>query len=304
MEKKFEDILKSINNDILTEEVKSDIVKVFNEAVESSVSKLVEERSTILIENELKKMDDDHTAKMKTLVEAIDEDHSKKFQEAIQLIDQDHCTKFEKIVEKYEKELKEGAITVRNELGKKISTFLDAYLTESIPVQDLKEAVQNVQARKILDDIRKIASVDPEYINESVKEGIKDGHQTIEKLRKDLNQKIKENVEISNKFQTFEASMLLEKKTRDLPDYKKKAVYRLLEGKSTKDIEKNFKFIVEMVEKNDQEKQEALLEETKSDAKGLKIDVPKSIITESKQTNSVEDKQMDAYLKNLSGMGR
>jgi len=299
--KNIEEILKSISNDVLTEEVKKTIAGTFNEAVDAKVKS----QAQLLIEAELSKMDEDHTAKMKALLEAVDADHTNKFKIVVQKIDEAHTTKLQKIIEKYEKELKEGAESLRGELVQKMSNYLDLYLKDVIPDGQLTEAVENIRARKMLEEIKKIVAVDPEFINENFKEALTDGHNQIETLRKELNEKIQENVNINQTLINTKSQLILEQKTKDLPDNKKKYVAKLLEGKKPEEIEENFKFVLEMYEKDEAEK----ISDVKANATAKtqtvtkEIDAPKSVIVESiKSGEEVPADAVNSYLDALKNV--
>ena len=296
--KKIEEILGEIGNDILTEEVKQSIATMFNEAVDQKVKS----QAQLLVEAELAKMDDDHSEKLQKLIEAIDEDHTNKFKQVISKIDEAHTAKLKTVIEKYENELKTGAESLHADLTTKMSNYLDLYLAESIPADHLKEAVENVRARKMIDEIKKIVAVDPEFISENFKEALKDGHDTIETLRSQLNAKIKESVEINQTLQSTKATLILEQKTKDLPKNKKDYIVKLLENKKPEEIEANFKYVVEMYEKDEAD----LLEESAQVAKDKTItkakanDTPKSMIVENVNHNPQEiDSGVNSYLAEL-----
>ena len=290
----IEQILKSIGKDILTEEVKTSIAKTFNEAVDAKVKS----QAQLLVEAELAKMDDDHSEKLSKLIEAIDEDHTNKFKQVIQKLDEAHTVKLQKVIEKYEKELKEGAEKLHTDLVAKMSNYLDLYLAESIPANQLKEAVENVRARKMLDEIKKIVAVDPEFISENFKEALKDGHDTIEKLRGELNSKIKESVEINQQLLNTKAALILEQKTKDLSKNKKDYVMKLMENKKPEEIEANFKFVVEMYEKDEADKVSEAAEQAKNktinNVKTSNTDTPKAVIVEGVKANSDEKIDKDS----------
>lgn len=295
--KKIEEILESISSDILSEDTKKAITTTFNEAVDEKVKSQAE----LMVENELAKLDADHTEKLTKLVEAIDSDHTTKFKTVIQQIDEAHTAKLQKVVAKYETELKEGAEKLRNEIVGKISNFLDLYLAETIPSTQLKEAVENIRARKMINDIKKIVAVDPEFVNENFKEALKDGHDTIEKLRKELNAKIQESMEINQKYLDIQSQLILEKKTQNLPEAKKQYVTKLLEGKKPDEIEKNFNFVLEMFKKDEAEKVEVLKEQAAKETKTEKekIDRQVTIKEQNQQSADPERIRVESYLENL-----
>ena len=296
--KKIEDILKSISNDILTEDVKTSIAKTFNETVESKVAAQLQ----LSVQNELSKMDDEHSKKLQTLIEAIDEDHTNKFKTVIAKIDETHTKKLKDVIAKYETELKEGAEKLRNELIGQVSNYLDLYIKETIPEAQLKEAVENIRARKMLEEIKKIVAVDPEFISENFKEALKDGHDQIEKLREDMNQKTKENVDLNQKLIGIESKMLLESKVKDLPENKKNFVMKLMEGKKPEEIEANFKYVTEMYEKDETEKISAEADKATGETKTVKatVDAPKAVITENVQSDGDKgNTEVGTYLEEL-----
>jgi hypothetical protein len=301
--KRIEDILKSISNEVLTEEVKTAIADSFNTAVEEKVKT----QAQLMVENELSKMDADHSDKLKKLVEAIDEDHTNKFKSVVQKIDESHTAKLKKIIEKYETELKNGAESLRSDLVGKISNYLDLYIEETIPTTQLKEAVENIRARKMLDEIKKIVAVDPEFISENFKDALKDGHDTIEKLREQLNNTIKESVGIKQQLINANAKLLMESKTKDLTDNKKKFVTKLLEGKTPEEIEANFTFVLEMYDHEESDKATAATDGAMSKTKTIanKVDAPKSVINENhiQPTDEVEGAQgVSSYLEELKNI--
>lgn len=300
--KDINEVLESISNDILTEGAKSEIAKIFTEAVEETANSKVK----IVVENELRKMDEDHSGKLKTLVESIDADHVNKFKAVVTKIDEAHTAKLMMVVEKYEKELKEGAIAIRNELVTKISNFMDLYLVEAVPAAQLKEAVENIRARKMLEEIKKIVAIDPEFISENFKEALKDGHQTIEKLRSQLNEKIKESVTLNQKLITTRSALLLEQKTAGLPEAKKTYITKLLESRKPEEIEGNFKMVMEMFDKDQSEQREMITESAKAKTVTRSSDTPKAVLTERHIQPSVEQTGeqniMAAYMSGMKNL--
>jgi len=292
----IQEILESIGKDILTDEIKEKIAGLFNEAVETGINTKVQ----LVVENELKKLDEEHTTKLEKLLEAIDLDHTKKIKQVVEQLDANYAGKLQKVAAKYENELKEGAEALNKDLTDKISNYLDLYLAESVPQDQLKEAVENTKARKMIEQIKQIVAVDEEFVNENIKEAIKDGHKTIESLRAELNKAIKESTIIKQDLINTKSQLILEKKTQDLSKDKKAYVYKLLEGKKPEEIEDNFKFVLEMYEKDETEKIDKHAETVKKTNKTIleKIDVPK--IQENVEDNDNGDEESTArYLKDL-----
>ena len=59
-----------------------------------------------------------------------------------------------------------------------------------VPKDQLQEAVENIQSRKLVSEIKKLLSYDPESINDDVKTALKEGYDAIENLKKVIELKI------------------------------------------------------------------------------------------------------------------
>lgn len=176
-------ILESIGDDVLNADIKKAITESFTEAVNEAVEQKVKERVELEVKNAVEKLDEDHTAKVQKLIESIDGTHTKMFQDVVAKIDESHAKKLQMVVEKFQKELKENADEFKAGLVKKVSKFMDAKIDELIPRDHLKEAVENIQARKLVQEMKKLLSYDPEGINEDVKTALKEGYDAIEGLK-------------------------------------------------------------------------------------------------------------------------
>lgn len=237
--------------DALTKEAKQSITKVFEEALEARV----EERAQLAAKQAVIEVDDRHTAQLEKLLEAIDADHASKFEKAIRTIDEDHTAKLKKIVEHYESMLTADAAALRSELSEDISNFLDLYLEKLVPAQDIKIAVENTNAKRLIDSVKQIVSIDEDYITGNIREALQDGKAQIDSLHGKLNESLKENIDLKKRLDVREAAIVLNEKTTDMPKSKKDYIYKLLESKSSSYIKENFNYVVEMFEREDEDRQ-------------------------------------------------
>ena len=286
----FKDILKEQFKDLATEESLTAVYEAFEEAVSEKAAlkaeKLTEEKLkeqeaslqekiNLEVEAAVSKIDEDHTAKLEALVEAIDSDHTAKLQKLIEAIDNDHTDKLQKVltkideshtemlqqvINKYEKQINEDSVAFRERIVEQVSNYLDLYLNEVVPTEQISEAVENIQARKTLDQVRKLISIDESYVDNEIKEALVDGKNTIDSLKKELNEAVSMNTELNHKLNEVESKLLLEQKTQDLPASVRKYVTKLLTGKSPTYIQENFQYVVEMHEREVNEKVESVKE--------------------------------------------
>lgn len=291
-------ILESLGSELLTDEVKAAIVESFDNAVNERVNERVE----LEVKNQLEKIDEDHTEKVEKLIEAIDENHTNMFKNVVSKIDEAHTKKLQTVVKKFQTEMNENAESFKGQLVEKISKFLDLKIDSLIPVDHLKEAVENIEARKLVNEIKKIVSYDPESLTPEFKEALKEGHDTIESLRKEVNEKTKEVMGITEQLNTLKANVLLEGKLQGLSESKKKFITKFMTGKAPEYIENNFQYVVEMFEEDESNKADLLKEQAKSKSVSKTVTPPPSklvseVVTESSETESVDD--VSQYLKDM-----
>jgi hypothetical protein len=277
MKDKIQEVLKGMSGDgVLTEDSLNEIATVFEEAVESKATEMVGERVEIEIQTALTQLDEDHSAKLEKLLEAVDADHTAKLKAVLGKIDENHTDKLKNVVNKYEKLLKENAVQFRDQLVEEISNYMELYIDKMVPAQQIAEAVENTAAKRQLDQVKKIVSVNEEYINDNIREALQDGKSMIEESRKDLNEALKENVRLSQDLKNVKSQLILEKKTSEYPDSKRKYINKILCEKSPEYIEENFNYVVEMYERDEQDDVEILAEQAKSHMQSTTITLPES----------------------------
>jgi len=260
----IKNILSEQFKDLITEETLNTIEEAFNQAVEEkskekiqleseNLKQKLDETYSTKLQTVVEKIDEDHTAKLKKLVEAIDMDHAAKLQKLVSGIDKKHTGMLKQVVEKYETQMGEEAKSFQERLVEEVSNYLDLYIDKNLPKEQISEAVANIKAAKQLNQIRQIVGISEEFVDGEIKEALVDGKKTIDSLRAELNEALKENAQLSLRANKAEAKTILESKTADMPSAKKQFVTKLLGNKAPQYIEENFQYVVEMFEKETQE---------------------------------------------------
>ena len=244
----IKNILSEQFKDLITDDTLSTIEEAFNQAFEEkskekiqleseNLKQKLDEDYTAKLEQLVEKIDTDHTAKLKKLVEAIDTDHAIKLQKLVKGIDKKHTEMLQQVVEKYEGQMTEEAKGFQERLVEEVSNYLDLYIDKALPKEQISEAVANIKAVKQLEQIRQIVGISEEFVDSEVKEALVDGKKTIDSLRAELNEALKENAELNQRANKAEATIILEQKTSDMPSAKKQFVTRLLGNKAPQYIE-------------------------------------------------------------------
>jgi len=285
MSQDIQTILKEATKDLLTDETLKAISEAVEKKAEEKVALAVEaalvqqdEDYSTKLEKVLEAIDADHTAKLEKIVGRIDELHAKQFAEAIQKLDEDRTAKLAHVVKLYESQLKNGADHFKKTVVENVSSYLELYLDKAIPAQQIQEATLNTRNTKIIDEIKRLVSLDETFINESVKEALLDGKKQIDEAVAKAAEAQKGAQLLSEKVQKLEANLLLERKSSTLPANKKSYVQRVLAEKDAKFINENFNYVLEMFDKREEENLEVLKESTKPKTQGADV-----LVTEDKK---------------------
>jgi inorganic pyrophosphatase len=302
MSKKIEDVLNQISEDVLTEDSKKMLSEAFAEAVEATVT----ERLDLEVSNALQQLDEEHSAKLEQLLEAIDTDHSQKLVAVLEKIDKDHTEKLEFLIKKHQKALNEDAKEFKENLLSQLSNYMELYLDKAIPKEELQEAVSNKRAQKILEQMKQMIALDDSFINETIKEAVQDGRKTIDSLKSELNEAIKQNIQVTQALKAKAAELILEKNTAGLPKEKKQYVMRMLKDKDPEYITENFNYVVKMFDKEEEDHKVLVTEQATKSSKIVteKVDTPRNNKETEKASFAPEGDGVSEYLSAMKQQDR
>jgi len=289
MSKDIKTILKEATQDLLSEEVLKEIEAAFNASVT--------EKAQIHVTKALTEQDEDYSKKLEQLLEAIDADHTVKLNKIVEAIDASHAEKLKAIVRKYTTALQTEAKQFKNDTVNNISSYLEAYLDETVPAADIQAAMKNKRAMSVLEQIRALLGVDAALAKESVREAIVDGKHQINEASQKLEVANKELTVLKEKLAAREAELTLEKKTIGLSSRKKGYIEKVMKGKSAQFITENIEYAVSLFDKTEKERLQNIKEEAKTETVSTQVDRP--VVEESVEAH-VDEKHMSPYLSELS----
>ena len=288
MSKDITALLKEATKDILSDEILKEIESAFNESVKEKVQ--------LHVEKALAEQDEDYSSKLSHLLEAIDADHTLKLKKVVEAIDANHTAKLKAIVEKYQGIINSDAKKFKDETINNISSYLDAYLDETVPSTEIKEAVQNKKAIKLLEQLRNILGVDAALSKSTIREAVVDGKRQINEASTKLEAANKELEETKIKLAKLEAEYVLERKSANLNPRQREYIKKIMANKPASFISENVDYAVSLFNKTEKERLQNIKDEAVNETTATNADRP--VVEESVQV--VEEQVMSPYLKELS----
>ena len=254
---------------LLTDEAKEVLTEGSLQAIEQALT----EKINLTVESALTEQDDLYASKLQQLITAIDKDHTAKLKRVVESIDRNNYSKLAKVVKMYEKALSKEAKGFKDTLVESISTYLEEFLNEAVPVQAISEATKNKTAMTVLGNLRKVLAIDSALMKESVQGAVIDGKNQIDDLTKKMNELAKENALLRESYSKTKSALILESKTASLSDKKKEYIRRVLGDKSPKFIEENFDYTLRLFDKKEQERI-SIIKEQAFNKREVRADAP------------------------------
>jgi hypothetical protein len=286
MSKTVNEILKEATEGMLTDETLELIEEAFNSAVG--------ERAQLHVEKALIEQDEEYAGKLTKLLETIDGDHSAKLQKVVEAIDKNHAQKLATIVKKYTSQLNEEAEEFKTDIVSKVSNYLELYLEEAVPAEEIKEAVKSKKAQGLLEQLRNTLGIDFALSQDAIKEAVMDGKKQITEATKTNVVVATENDQLKEQLANTQSELILERMSAELPEAKKNYIHKILSDKGPDFIKENFDYTLKMFDKSEEERLEQLQEEATEDRK-IKVDRPtvNDIVSESTEVQA--DKNHESH---------
>lgn len=286
--KVLESILKNSDSKLLTEEQKKEAEQLITEAINLKVEEKVKviKESYEAKEKELKESYDDKQQELKETAEANErvlieeaEKHKKELEQTVIEETQAYKTRVETELaeesEKYRseveamvleeaKELKarqdaalvEEVQKFRNELIDKVSDYIEAQLSESIPTELMEAAAKLDVYQPLVEAVQNAFSANYIKLDTTQYMLIKEARDEIKTLKDEIQSKAKEEIRLKKELKNVKINEKIKSLTEGLTAKQKGRAIKLLEGVSYEDLDTRFDKIRDIVIDEDTPKKE------------------------------------------------
>ena len=232
------------------------------------------------------KLNESQKASLDTFIVALESKMSKQKEatvKATKRIVTEHLDKqYQEVFESYMKHQAENAelaakiqnkiqsINESKKLARKVNNYLNLYVESVLPKKTIVDYDRMQKLEKIHESLKNMLVVDEDAVQqkqaeltESFNKQKKDFETQIAKLQVKLNESMEKTQTLNRKIDSFKAAELLESKTKDLPTYEARKLKKRFADATTVEIEKNFKKVLESVQKEvkeDEKEDEVTLE--------------------------------------------
>ena len=183
----------------------------------------------------------------KMVTEKLDAEYKELFESILK-----HMNENAEVSSKIQNKINE--MKVVEELSESVNGFLDEHVEEILPKKDIVDYERMQKLEQIHESLKNMLGVEIMNVEggnkelvESLEKEKTEYSKKIEDLQKKLDESVKENKKVSKNLDSLKAQVLLESKTKNLPEREAKLIKESFKGASSSEINMKFKTVLESV---------------------------------------------------------
>lgn len=244
--------LKSLNQNY------TKLLKAFEEAGVTLNESQKESLDTFMIDLE-KKINETRDNAIRATKKVVEEKLEKEYKEVVENLIS-HQTEVNELAGKVQSEV--AKINESKKLAEELDNYLDCYLDEVLPKKVIVDYDEMQKLRTLHESLKDMLLVNDSAVEEKV-ESIKESmaketdelKSKVKDLESKLNESMKKEISLNKRLDESKAREMIGEKIKDLPILEAKEMKKRLAGMTSKEVEKNFKSILESVEEEIKDQQ-------------------------------------------------
>lgn len=238
----------------MSEESLSVLKEEFDRLVESKVA----ERINVATAAAEAALDEEVNKKCTALVMKIEEAHKIGLEKVYTHLTEKHEKQLNNVREYYKNQLGREALKFKNQLVESVSRFIDQRVDSLIPYEDVKKAVKNDTAMKLLESFKSMLAVNSAATDKNIRGAILEGHNMLKAAQSKADALQNENVKLQQQIDEMADSYAFERNISQLDEDTKNFVIRLAKKGGVGYVNENFGYVCNLYEKKLEQDRKAL----------------------------------------------
>ena len=288
--------LKSLNQNY------TKLLKAFEEAGVTLNESQKESLDTFMIDLE-KKINETRDNAIRATKKVVEERLQKEYKEVVENLIS-HQSEVSELAGKVQSEVTK--VNESKRLAEELDNYLDCYLDEVLPKKVIVDYDEMQKLRTLHESLKDMLLVNDSAVEkkvESIKESMTKETDELKSKVKDLesklNESMKKEISLNKRLDESKAREMIGEKIKDLPILEAKEMKKRLAGMTSKEVEKNFKSILESVEEEIEDQQiqnedEKNLEEAITDILEGKTETKKDDTSDKNGADTDEGKETNS----------
>ena len=243
--KNIADLLPKVIVENLSEESLSALKEEFENLVESKVA----ERLAVATAAAEAALDEEVNKQTTELIHKIEEAHKIGLEKVVNHLNEKYESNVAKVRNYYKNQLGREASKFKNQLVESVSRYIDARVDKFIPYNEVKAAVKNDSAMKVLESFKEILNVNEATGNASIRSAIMEGHKMLQDANAKAEKAINEKAAVQKQLDEMAESYAFERNISQLDEDQKNFAIRMAKKAGVAYVNENMGYISSLYEK-------------------------------------------------------
>ena len=298
--KNIADLLPEAITKHLSEESLSALKEEFENLVESKVA----ERISLATAAAEASLDEEVNKQTTELIHKIEEAHKIGLEKVVNHLNEKYEANIAKVRNYYKNQLGREATKFKNQLVESVSNYIDARVDKLVPYAEVKAAVKNDSAMRVLENFKKILNVNEATSNAAIRSAIMEGHQMIQDAKDEVKQAKSDKENIQKQLDEMAESYAFERNVAQLDEDQKNFVIRMAKKTGVSYVNENMEYITNLYDKKlTNERKELAIKEMNNRKRTKLQNVSRKTLAEKtiapKQRMLTEDAALDALIDQI-----
>lgn len=252
--KNIADLLPEAIVNAMSEESLSVLKEEFERLVEAKVA----ERISIATAAAEASLDEEVNKKCIDLVEKIEEAHKIGLEKVYNHLNEKHESQLNAVRNYYKTQIGREALKFKNVLIESVSRYIDAHVDKFIPYKDVKAAMKNDTAMKVLESFKSILNVNEATTNKAIRSAVLEGHDMLKNAQNKTAALQNKNAKLQKQLDEMAESYAFERNISQLDEDTQNFVIRLAKKGGVGYVNENMDYICNLYERKLDQDRKAL----------------------------------------------
>jgi hypothetical protein len=243
--KNIADLLPEVITKNLSEESLSALKEEFERLVESKVA----ERISVATAAAEASLDEEVNKQTTELVHKIEEAHKIGLEKVYTHLTEKYENNLNKVRNYYKNQLGREALKFKNTLVENVSKYINARIDKLVPYAEVKAAVKNDSAMKVLESFKHMLNVNEALNDKSVRSAIMEGYDMVQEAEEKVNKVSAENEKLQKQLDEMAESYAFERNLKQLDEDQQNFMIRMAKKAGVSYVNENMAYINSLYEK-------------------------------------------------------
>ena len=233
----------------LTKHLSEESLAALKEEFENLVESKVADRLAVATAAAEASLDEEVNKQTTELVHKIEEAHKIGLEKVVNHLNEKYEANLAKVRNFYKNQLGREALKFKNQLVESVSKYIDARVDKLVPYAEVKAAVKNDSAMRVLESFKNILNVNEATANASIRSAVLEGHELLRKAQAEAETAINEKAAIEKQMDLMAENYAFERNIAQLDEDQQNFVIRMAKKAGVEYVNENMGYITNLYEK-------------------------------------------------------